>query len=234
MLGSLVRGARAVLTAQLLVGIFTVALAGWTLGITNELLRERDRLRTRVVQLEETMTSRGMVAPPPPPIVDARPAADPAAYPPSLAQTAGAGAGPSSGGERSLTRFFGSLFSPPPRVQTVVLHVRSSVDADIAAPIAQALGREAGVRTLTNVLPAGDTRLSGYVYYDGRQSSAAADMVTQFHDLARRAEVAPWSAQLRGTALPGRDEYGAARLDLVLPPLPAPPAPALQVPPTPE
>jgi hypothetical protein len=49
--------------------------------------------------------------------------------------------------------------------------------------------------------------------------------VTQFHDVARRNQLTPWSSQLRGVALPAEGEYTADRLDLVLPPLPEP-APA--------
>jgi hypothetical protein len=60
------------------------------------------------------------------------------------------------------------------------------------------------------------------MYYDGRQSRAAAALVQQFNDVAREEDIAAWAAQLRGTALPARGEYAAGRIDIVLPPLPTP------------
>jgi hypothetical protein len=68
-------------------------------------------------------------------------------------------------------------------------------------------------------MPAGDTRQSGYSYFDGRQNRAAAALMQRFHDIARENEVAAWSAQLRGNALPAQGEYTADRMDVVLPPL---------------
>jgi hypothetical protein len=105
-----------------------------------------------------------------------------------------------------------------------VLHVRADADFATAEKIARAL-QSNEVRALINVMSASDQRPSGYAYFDGRQSRAAADVVARFHDLARQQQVAQWSAQLRGTALPARDEYTADRLDIVLPPLPPPPPP---------
>jgi hypothetical protein len=107
-----------------------------------------------------------------------------------------------------------------------VLHVRSSEDARAASRIARALQANDDLRVLIDVMPAGDPRQSGYAYFDGRQSRAAADVVARFHEGARAMQIAQWSAQLRGTALPAQGEYGADRLDIVLPPLPPPPAPA--------
>jgi hypothetical protein len=46
-----------------------------------------------------------------------------------------------------------------------------------------------------------------------------------FHETARRLEIAQWSAQLRGTALPAQGEFTADRLDIILPPLPPQPTP---------
>ena len=74
-------------------------------------------------------------------------------------------------------------------------------------------------------MPPRDPREAGYAYFDGRQSAAAAALVGQFNDAARQRQIAPWSAQLRGTALPSQGEYSADRVDLLLPALPAPPAP---------
>jgi hypothetical protein len=104
--------------------------------------------------------------------------------------------------------------------------VRAQEDADEASRIAGVLQLD-GVRVLIAVSPAGDPRAPGYAYFDGRQSRAAADAVSRFHEAARELQVAQWAAQLRGTALPAQGEYTADRLDITLPPLPAPPAPAV-------
>jgi hypothetical protein len=85
--------------------------------------------------------------------------------------------------------------------------------------IADAIRRD-DLRVVIDVMQPRDQRESGYAYFDGRQSRAAAALVQQFHDVARQQEIAVWSAQLRGTALPAQGEYTADRLDLVLPPLP--------------
>ena len=63
LLEALVRGTRQMLTAQLIVSIGAVALAGWTLAITSDVIRERDQLRERVIQLETAMGAQGMVVP---------------------------------------------------------------------------------------------------------------------------------------------------------------------------
>jgi hypothetical protein len=75
----------------------------------------------------------------------------------------------------------------------------------------------------------GDPRPSGYAYFDGRQSQRAAALVAQFNDISRRYEIAAWSAQLRGVALPAQGQYGAERLDIVLPALPATAAPPTRI-----
>jgi hypothetical protein len=232
LLGSFVRGSRQVLTAQLLISVFAVGLAGWTLGVTNELIRERDRLRERVIQLEETMAARGEMPPQPPAVVERPLTPD---YPGSV----GAGEAPVEDGaeqpadagsdsaapmdvERDIGRIIGELFAPPPPMRRVVLHVRSQNDQPYAERLAAELMQTADVRAVVTIMAPRDARPSGYAYYDGRQSRAAASLVQQFNDLARRNQIAPWSAQLRGTALPAQGEYDASRLDIVLPPLPAP------------
>ena len=177
-LNSFVTGTRALLVAQLIACIGAIALAGWTLGVTGQVLRERNRLQERVIQLEEAMAASGVI---------------------------------------------------PPPLSTVVIHVRSDIDLAAAESIARALQAD-HVRALINVMTASDQRPSGYAYFDGRQSRAAADIVARFHDLAREQQVAQWSAQLRGTALPARGEYTADRLDIVLPPLPPPPPPPVEAP----
>ena len=77
-----VSGTRQVLAAQLVVSVGAVALAGWTLGVTNELIRERDRLKDRVVQLEQTLAASDIVVPPTAEVVNPAPTQD--AYPPSV------------------------------------------------------------------------------------------------------------------------------------------------------
>lgn len=213
LLGAFVRGTRQMLSAQLIVSICSVALAGWTLGVTNELIRERDRLRERVIQLEETMAARGEM-PPSSPAVVASPMAQ--AYPGSIAAETEAATGGAA-----LSRMIGDVFAPPPPVRTVVLHARSQADEQHLRRIGDELTQTGNIRAIVTVTPPG--RPAGYAYYDGRQSRAAAALVQQFNDIARRHDIALWSAQLRGTALPARGEYTAARLDIVLPPLPSAP-----------
>lgn len=242
-LHAFISGTRAMLAAQLVVCVGAVALSGWTLGVTNQLIRERDRLQERVIQLEETIASRGDIPPAPTAVVEPvttgadvvypgsiesavaptaeGPAAADGAAPPAPAQTP-AEAAP----QRDLGSIVTGLFGPAPPLRTVVLHVRSSEDAGAASQIARALQGDGGLRVLIDVMPAGDPRQSGYAYFDGRQSRAAADVVARFHESARAMQIAQWSAQLRGTALPAQGEYSADRLDIVLPPLPPPPAPA--------
>jgi hypothetical protein len=249
LLQSFVSGTRAMLSAQLIVSVGAVALAGWTLGVTNELIRERDRLQERVIQLEETMAARGDIPPTPTAVVEpvATQDAD-AVYPRSIegavapaidAETAPAPASAAptpeqrtersaeAAPERDLGSIVTGLFGPAPPLRTIVLHVRSREDARPASRLARALQEGGERRVLIDVMPEGDPRQSGYAYFDGRQSRPAADVVARFHEAARAMEVAQWSAQLRGTALPAQGEYTADRLDIVLPPLPAPPpAPA--------
>ncbi|MGE0740336.1 MAG: hypothetical protein AB7O98_03265 [Hyphomonadaceae bacterium] len=237
-LGALISGTRAILTTQLVVSIVAIALAGWTMSVTNNLIRERDRLRNRVIQLEETMAGRGIVVPAAPTIVDAPRVVAQNVYPGPIANAheaeiattssapAEADAETAAADDASqglLRRVFGDVFSPLPPMRTLVLHVRSAHDAETAYAIAAELAGESDARVLIDVMPSADARQSGYTYFDGRQSRAAADLVNQFHDVARRLEIASWSAQLRGVALPARGEYGADRLDIVLPPLPPPP-----------
>jgi|SRR5690606_873467 len=232
LLSTFVSSTRALLVAQLIACIGAVALAGWTLGVTNQVLRERNRLQERVIQLEEAMAASGVIPPPPTAVVAPSTQTD-EAYPSSIAnardlseeQTDESGdIVAAADAPQNIGSVITSLFGPAPPLSTVVLHIRSQSDFAAAETIARALQSE-GTRVLINVMSTGDQRQSGYAYFDGRQSRAAADVVARFHDAAREQQVAPWSAQLRGTALPARDEYTADRLDIVLPPLPPPPPP---------
>jgi hypothetical protein len=235
-LSAFVTSTRALLVAQLIACVGAIALAGWTLGVTNQVLRERNRLQERVIQLEEAMAGSGVI-PPPPTAVVAAPQGD-AAYPGSIANARAPSANTDSpdavaaaaGAQRDIGSVITSLFGPAPPLHTVVLHVRADADFASAENIARELQSDQ-VQALINVMTASDQRPSGYAYFDGRQSRAAADIVARFHDIARTQQVAQWSAQLRGTALPARDEYTADRLDIVLPPLPPPPAPPVLEPP---
>lgn len=226
--GAFVRSVRSVLSVQLFLSIGAIAIAAWTLGITNELIRERDRLQARVIQLEEAIVAEGRTTPPPPAVVEA-PAGE-GEYPPSIARAAYVSAAPTDSSiasdaseANSDLGVIGSLFAPPPPLATVVLHVRNAEDEAAAQALGTELAQTSDVRVAVSVMTARDIRRSGYAYYDGRQNRAAADLMTQFHDSARRAGLAPWSAQLRGMALPSEGEYGADRLDVVLPALPPPP-----------
>lgn len=231
LLSTFVTSTRALLVAQLIACVGAIALAGWTLGVTNQVLRERNRLQERVIQLEEAMASGGVIPPPPAAVVATQ---GDAAYPGSIAnaraprettESSDVVASP-EGGQQNIGAVITSLFSPAPPLRTVVLHVRAETDFAAAENVARALQNE-NTRVLINVMTASDQRPSGYAYFDGRQSRAAADIVARFHDLAREQQVAQWSAQLRGTALPARGEYTADRLDIVLPPLPPPPPPPI-------
>lgn len=233
LLRSFVTGTRAMLSAQLFVSVGAVGLAGWTLGVTNELIRERDRLQERVIQLEETMASQGAIPPPAPAVVDPAPQGE-VAYPGSIeeaqippqpvdaqpqapAPADAQGDTPSRADDRDFGRIIGDLFAPPPPLRTVVLHVRSPAEEGYAQRIAVQMMEAGDIRVLTRVTR--EQRPPGYAYFDGRQSRAAAETVTRFHDIARSYELAPWAAQLRGVALPAQGEYTADRLDIVLPPL---------------
>jgi hypothetical protein len=236
--GSLLRpfitGARAVLAAQLVLCVFAVALSGWALGVTGELLRERNRLQERIIQLEEAMAARGQTPPAPTAVVErAPPAREARAYPGSIATAAevaiasrGDAAPLPNGGQRNIAGMLSDFFGPAEPLQTIVFHVRAREDLAQAETIALHLYGDGDLRILTSVMPPQDTRQSGYVYFDGRQSRAAAEFVTRFHDTARQQDIAPWAAQLRGAALPSQGEYSANRLDIILPALP-PPAPAI-------
>jgi hypothetical protein len=221
-LGSFVSGTRQVLVAQLFVSVGAVALAGWTLGVTNELIRERDRLRERVIQLEADMGQRGIVVPETPAVVDTAPPAAEDVYPGEVGlgeQQPTDGAAPADGAFNP-GQIVTDLFTPPPPMRTVVLHARSEQDGAYARRLGEQLAQAGNVQVVVNVLPQQRAQQeAGYSYYDGRQSSAAAALVAQFNDVARTNQIAQWSAQLRGTALPEQGEYTADRLDIVLPPL---------------
>jgi|GEM_PF-1976471 len=240
-LSAFISGVRGMLSAQLFISIIAIALAAWTLTITNGLIRERDRLRERVIQLETSMAERGVVAPPAPAVVDA-PVAGETLYPGSigdLAAIAGSSgdipvdtraesaARPPAASRLNIGQVLGDLFAPPPPMRLVVLHVRDSADITAAQQVAGQLREAANVAVVVDVMAPRDPRQSGYIYFDGRQNSVTAAMVAAFHDIARRASIAPWSAQLRGVALPADGEYAPDRLDIVLPPLPPPPPPEL-------
>lgn len=213
-LQTLISGTRRVLTLQVLLSIFAIALAGWTLAITTELLRERERLTDRVIQLEETLASRNIVVPPRQAMVEAAPA-----YPPEV------GLAHEARDQLDARQALSDLFAPAPPLSTIVVHVRAETDIGLAVGVARSIAEAAPTQEADiRLMPARDPRAAGYYYFDGRQSGAAADFVARFNDAARRAELAPWSAQLRGTALPARGEFTAGRLDIVLPSLPPPPA----------
>jgi hypothetical protein len=234
LLQGFVTGTRALLAAQLIVCVGAVALAGWTLGVTSEVMRERNRLQERVIQLEETMAARGDIPPPPAAVVaPVANAQSDIAYPGSIAdavevsntaQQASARVAASDTSQRSISNVITSLFGPAPPLRTVVLHVRTTSDVQTAQAVAADL-QQSGAHLLINIMPEGDQRPAGYAYFDGRQSRTAADIVGLFHETARRLEIAQWSAQLRGTALPAQGEFTADRLDIILPPLPPQPTP---------
>lgn len=240
-LGSLVKGVRGLLSAQLFVSILAIALAGWTLTVTSGLIRERDRLRERVIQLEASMAERGIVVPPTPAVVESAVAGEqlyPGPIPAALRMasedesalvpldTSSSAEAAERSARIDFSQVLTDLFAPAPPMRLVVLHVRDAADASQAQRIGEELRRVANVHVVVDVLTPRDPSQSGYIYFDGRQNRPTADLVTQFHDIARSNGIAPWSAQLRGAALPAQGEYTPDRLDIVLPPLPPPPPPA--------
>ena len=170
LLGAFVSGARTLLAVQLLLSVLAIALVGWTLGVTSGVIRERDLLRERVVQLESAMAERGMVVPPTQTVVSA-PATDTAPYPDELgAAIAGDSAESDSAG---FGQIITGLFAPAPPMRVVVLHVRNELDAQQARVLAQTLASDSGLSVVVHVMAQGDGRLSGYTYFDGRQNRAA-------------------------------------------------------------
>lgn len=225
LLKAFVNGTRQVLAVQVFVSVLAIALAGWTLAVTNDLIRERNRLRDRVIQLEQNMASQGIVVPATPALVD-QPVIVSAgtAYPGAIGSERAAAGKDAATDERDLREVVTGLFAPPPPLRLVVLHVREARDGPTANGIADVL-RENGMAVDVALMQARDPRPPGYTYFEGRQSRAAADLVSQFQEIARAQSIAAWSAQLRGTALPAQGEYTTDRVDIVLPPTPAPPPP---------
>lgn len=227
LLRALVGGTRQMLAVQLFTSVVVIALAAWSLAITNQIIRERDRLRERVVQLEEELGARGIVVPATPAVVSTQtPRRD--VYPAEVGLEATAPEQVFDPG-----RIVGDFFAPAPDLHTLVIHARNEADGEQARQLAESIERESALQVLVNVLAPRDPRASGYAYYDGRHSRAAAAAVAQFNDSARRAAIPQWSAQLRGTALPEQGEFSAGRLDIVLPSLPATEAPPPSASPTP-
>lgn len=211
LLQTLLGNARRALVLQVLLSLFAIALAGWTLSVTAGLLRERAKANDRILQLEETLASNNIVPPPARARVDARPG-----YPPSVA----------AGGENHAAgQSIADLFAPPPPLRLLVVHVREPQDLASAAAIAKAVTDAAGMPSASVALMARDPRPPGYYYFDGRQSAAAAELAARFNNAAGETGLAPWSARLRATALPSSGEYAANRVDIVLPALPPPPQP---------
>lgn len=243
LLRDLVRGTQQMLTAQLAVAIAAVAVAGWTLTVTSEIIRERNQLRERVIQLEAAMGSSGMVVPSRPATVDQTLSnRQDNGYPPSIGSIGATApesvrvvssaprAAVSSGAtDFSPARVLQEIFTPPPPARALVVHARGAADATLAERVARDL-RNADVGVIVDILPEHDQRRAGYTYFDGRQSQSAAALVAEFNDAARRAEVAAWSAQLHGVARPAQGEYTPDRVDIVLPALPPPVVPVTTAP----
>jgi hypothetical protein len=246
-LSSFVSGTRQVLFVQLFISVGAIGLAGWTLAVTNDLIRERDSLNERVIQLEEEL-ARNDIVPPPTALTPETTAPPQDAYPPSSPEptpldetgkpveepTPPTEPNPGQRGEvdvqrptQAEDRAFNpaTIFAAAPPLRTVVLHVRAQEDAPMAQRIAREMMAAGDVRVGVDVMPPRDPRDSGYAYFDGRQNRAASLIAQTFNDSARRYEVAPWAVQLRGVALPAQGEYTPDRMDIVLPPLPRQRAP---------
>lgn len=220
LLRDFVLGARQVVALQLIIAVIAVALSGWTLAVTADLMRERERLRMRVVQLEEALVTHDIVVPSTVTVTEAivAPRAR-SAYPPSAPEAAPPAEAAEAESQSGFNpgQLIGDLIAPAPPARVVVLHARGEPSARIAAPLARALEAETGVRVIVAIMGQNDRRAPSYAYYAGRQSGAASALVQRFNDIARREAVAPWSAQLRGTALPAQGEYAPDRIDIVLP-----------------
>lgn len=212
----LLNATRRVLALQLALSVLAVALTAWALATVSELQAARTRLDERVIQLEGALASRSIVVPPPAPVVIAAQAA----YPPQT------GPGQTPQAERQQfdpRRTLSELFSPPPPLQRIVVHVRSEADRALAEQMAAQAWP--GLDIEVRVTPPRGPWSDGYYYYDGRQNAPASVLADAFSDVAREGQTATWSAQLRGVALPARGEFSAGRLDVILPALPPPPPP---------
>lgn len=254
LLGSFVSGTRQMLAIQLFVSVGAVALAGWTLTVTNELIQERDQLRDRVIQLEQTMAQNNIVPPEARPVIEDAPSSE-GPYPPEAVlpedgelpedqlpngdaplpqdpiepggtETPGQTVEPGGQTAEPQTPTFDpgaviDIFRRPPPLRTVVLHVRTREEYALARRIAADLTESSRgeLRVPVVITRAGEAHQPGYAYFDGRQSRPAAAMVARFNDVARQYQIAQWSAQLRGRALPAQGEYTADRVDIVLPAL---------------
>lgn len=220
LLRDFILGARQVVALQLVIAVIAVALSGWTLAVTADLMRERERLRTRVAQLEEALVTHDIVVPSTVTVTEAivAPRAR-LAYPPSAPEAGPPAETADAEAQSSFNpgQIIGDLIAPAPPARVVVLHARGEASARIAEPLARALESESGVRVIVAAMGQNDRRAPSYAYYTGRQSGAASALVQRFTDIARRESVAPWSAQLRGTALPAQGEYAPDRIDIVLP-----------------
>lgn len=220
LLNRFVRGVRQILALQLILAIGLVAMAGWTLGLTSELMIERDRQRTRIVQLEEALVANDIVVPSTANVVEAPAQRARDVYPPPApAEAMIAPLAPREDGAFNPTQMLAEMFTPTPAMRVVIVHVRSEAEARIAAPIVADMAAAAGIEAYVALMPTREQRSAGYSYFDGRQSGPAAALLQSFHDSARRAGVAPWSAQLRGVALPAQGPYTPERLDIMPPAL---------------
>jgi hypothetical protein len=212
LLQSFVSGTRQMLTLQLFVGVAAVALAGWTMGVTNDLIRERDALKARVGQLETEMVIRDIPLPAAPVPVDTTEA--------------------ESTDEPTLTEDPATTTEPTqtptvPAFRTLQLHIRSEEDRASAQALARALG-DSGLAINIDVVS--QRQRSGYTFHDQGQSEQAASLFASVRGAAAELKLESWSADLPGAFLEGEP---ADQFDLWLPRLPVREAaePATQVPP---
>ena len=249
-LQAFVSATRQMLTLQLFIGVAAVGLAGWTASVTTQLIRERNALSARVLQLEAELNKAGVEAPPPmvtgradaapTPTLEAPPMpaetttqpapAQPSSETPTTTETTQPGKPPRTETTTTATTapfdpgsFIRNVL-PPPALSLVVLHVRAEGDRAAAERIARDLA-STGAQVSVEVSSPRDTHAPAYAYFDPRQANAAAAIAAQLRAAARHAEIAAWTADLPGTALASSERYSANRVDFLLPALPATTAP---------
>jgi hypothetical protein len=209
LLQSFVSGTRQMLTLQLFVGVAAVALAGWTMGVTNDLIRERDALKARVGQLETEMGIQGVEVPAVIAPIDTT--ATEAVEAPAATEDAAAPTDTAT----------------VPAFRTLLLHIRSEDDRASADALARALSNS-GLAISIDVVS--QRQRSGYSFHDQGQAEQAANLFNTVRRAAAELKLESWSGELPGAYLEGE---AADQFDLWLPRLPTREAaePATQVPP---
>lgn len=256
---SFVGGVRGMLSLQLFLTASAAGVAGYTMLVTTDAMRERDALLERVTTLEAEI-ERITGAPPaqdlrpldimpevPLDPVDEAPLEEPTPQPapetPTETPDEPTGRDPIEPRPDPVTppraetpaldlgQVLRDALTQAPPLRTLVLHVRSQNDHAAAQRIVRELAGS-DLNVTIDVMPPRDPRNSGFAYFDARQARPATAMARRVQDIAQRNQFTAWAATLRGVSLPASGEYTADRLDIVLPPLTTAPTPPVRTPDT--